>query len=93
MKEYITKFQSALKEKQQELDHVKRTLKSEFVGIDSVIDKVFEWIGPWYMFPEMQEKPLVINLWGITGVGKSSLVNRLVELLDFHNRHYRFDMG
>jgi hypothetical protein len=29
----------------------------------------------------------------MTGVGKSSLVNRLVELLDFNNRHYRFDMG
>ncbi len=93
MKESITELQSTLKQKQQILDHAKQTLKSEFAGIDSVIDKIFEWMGPWYLFPNMQETPLVINLWGMTGVGKSSLVNRLAELLEFGNRHYRFDMG
>src|SRR6056297_2304490 len=93
MKESIAQLQSTLKQKQQVLDHAKQTLKSEFVGIDRVIDKIFEWIGPWFLFPNMQEKPLVINLWGMTGVGKSSLVNRLVELLGFSNRYYRYDMG
>ena len=93
MKESIAELQSTLKQKQQVLDHAKQTLKSEFVGIDTVIDKIFEWIGPWFLFPNMQEKPLVINLWGMTGVGKSSLVSRLVELLGFSNRYYRYDMG
>jgi cell division protease FtsH len=93
MNESITKLQSTLKQKQQVLEHAKKTLKTEFAGIDQVIDRIFEWIGPWYLFPNMQESPLIINLWGMTGVGKSSLVNRLVELLDFSNSHYRFDMG
>jgi cell division protease FtsH len=34
-----------------------------------------------------------VNLWGLTGVGKTSLVNRLVELIDFEDSYYRFDLG
>ena len=93
MKESITTLQSTLQQKQEVLDHARLTLKTEFVGIDHVIDKIFTWIGPWYLFPNMQESPLVINLWGLTGVGKSSLVSQLAELIDFDKRHYRFDMG
>src|SRR6056297_3773786 len=93
MKKSITELQTTLKQKQEVLEKAEKTLKTEFVGINHVIDKIFEWIGPWYLFPNIQETPLVINLWGMTGVGKSSLVNRLVELLDFSNSRYRFDMG
>jgi len=68
-------------------------LKKEFVGIDYVIDEVLNNITPWYLFPYLQERPTIINLWGLTGVGKSSLVNRLIHLLDFENKYFRFDLG
>ena len=82
-----------IKWKQQKLDLAKQTLKAEFVGLDRVINEVVDAIGSWYLFPEIQEKPLVINLWGLTGVGKTSLVKRLASLVDFEKQFYPFDLG
>ncbi|WP_373521720.1 hypothetical protein, partial [Aquiflexum sp.] len=55
-------------EKQAVLQQAKETLKTEFVGIDQVIEEVVDAISSWYLFPEIQEKPVIINLWGLTGV-------------------------
>jgi len=44
-------------------------LKKEFFGMDSAIDQIIESISSWYFFPHMQERPVVLNLWGMTGVG------------------------
>ncbi len=79
--------------KQQKLEQVKAKLKTEFMGIDKVIDEVVNGMSAWYLFPDLQEKPTTINLWGLTGVGKSSLVNRLAELIGFQQKYYRFDLG
>lgn len=87
------KNQDYFLEKLAVLEHAKATLKTEFIGIDHIIDEVISNVSAWLCFPELQEKPIVINLWGLTGVGKSSLINRLVELIDFKNHYYRFDLG
>lgn len=79
--------------KQEVLQKAKHVLKREFIGIDHVIDDVVDTISSWYLFPDMQEKPLVINLWGLTGVGKSSLVKRLAALLEFEKQFFHFDLG
>jgi uncharacterized protein (UPF0128 family) len=79
--------------KQEILDKAKAILKQEFIGIDNVIDEVVDAISSWYLFPDLQEKPVVINLWGLTGVGKSSLVNRLAHLIKFEKSFYHFDLG
>lgn len=68
-------------------------LKREFVGIDQVIDRIGESITSWLYFPEMQERPVIINLWGLTGTGKTSVVKRLVELIGYGNHYFRFDLG
>lgn len=75
------------------LERAKVTLKSEFIGIDFIIDEIISNVSAWFCFPELQEKPIVINLWGLTGVGKTSLINRLVELIDFKENYFRFDLG
>ena len=80
-------------EKQKVLDVVKKSLKTEFIGIDEVIDEVIDNVSSWYFMSKIQEKPVVINLWGLTGVGKTSLINRLVQLLNFEDIYYRFDVG
>lgn len=79
--------------KQSILHAASKKLKQEFVGIDRVIDELIQAISAWYLFPDMQKRPLVVNLWGLTGVGKSSLVQRLSELLDYKRHFYAFDLG
>ncbi len=75
------------------LEKARIQLKKEFIGIDSSIDEVIENVRSWFTLSLMQEKPAVINLWGLTGVGKTSLVQRLLELIHFQDKTYRFDLG
>ena len=79
--------------KRQIIEQARTQLKQEFVGIDTVIDRVLDAVAPWFLFPNIQNKPTVINLWGLTGVGKTSLVRRLVECMGFEKRFYRFNMS
>ena len=91
-----TKLKALQKEflsKQTMLEETRTALKKEFVGIDNIIDDVIENVSSWYLFPDIQEKPIVINLWGLTGVGKTSLVARMAALLNFKNSFFRFDLG
>jgi hypothetical protein len=80
-------------DKYQQLETARTQLKTEFFGIDAVIDEIISSISSWFLFPDLQDKPLIINLWGMTGVGKTSLIVRLCELINFSKRFYRFDMG
>jgi hypothetical protein len=75
------------------LENAREILKQEFVGIDKVVDEIINLITSWYIFPEIQEKPLIVNLWGLTGVGKTSVIRRLSELIDYDKKFYRFDLG
>ena len=79
--------------KHAKLENARTILKQEFVGLDSIIDDLINYTSSWYAFNAIQDKPFVINLWGLTGVGKTSLVNRLVDLIDFSDRYFRFDLG
>ena len=82
-----------IKQKQALLENAKKVLKQEFVGIDTVIEKVIDSLVTWFLFPELQDRPVVINLWGMTGVGKTALVVRLANLLDYDKKFFRYDMG
>lgn len=82
-----------LRERLALLDNASTTLKGEFIGIDSVIDHVMGSIRPWFVFPYLQQRPTVINLWGMTGTGKTSLVRRICELLGMSERFNPIDMG
>lgn len=73
---------SAIKQKLDKLETIKVRLKKDFVGIDSQIDQMVESIKVWYIFPETLSKPLIVNLWGITGTFKTSVVRRFIELLE-----------
>lgn len=79
-------------ERKERLENAKIQLKKEFVGLDRVIDDLIESLSYWYYFPELQKKPVVINLWGLTGVGKTSLVNRLVALLSYSQHFFPFNL-
>lgn len=86
-------YKKHLFEKKQQLDNTVLQLKKEFIGIDEVIDKIAIAINSWFFFPEMQDRPVIINLWGLTGIGKTSLVKRFTELLGFAEHYFHFDLG
>lgn len=69
------------KDKCQLITNICSQLKSEFVGIDEQIDELMNVLKLWYIYPELQAKPCVVNLIGMSGCGKTSLINRAVELL------------
>jgi len=79
--------------KNQQLESIKPILKSEFIGIDNVIDEIIDSIRAFFIFPKSLKRPLVVSLWGLTGTGKTHIIQRLVELLDLKNRFVRFDVG
>lgn len=58
------------------------TLKKEFIGIDKQIDEIMASVRSWYLFPELQSRPVIVNIWGLSGTGKTSLVRRITELLE-----------
>ena len=82
-----------IRRKKQLLKDAETILKKEFIGIDSVIEQTLFNMRPWYLYPELQEKPLVISLVGLTGTGKTSLVKRLVQLLDIENDMVYFNFA
>lgn len=75
------------------LTEAKSKLKSDFVGLDEIIDKIIDSITPWYLTPEILERPTVVSLWGLTGTGKTSLIRKLISYLDISNKSLFFDCG
>ncbi len=79
--------------KKDKLNEVTKQLKTQFIGLDDVIDEVMSLISAWYLFPNAQLRPTVINLWGMTGSGKTALVQALAELLEHKKFYTQMDMG
>lgn len=74
-----------INQRKAKLQEIAVELKKHFVGIDNIIDNIINNIQAWYILPQLITRPVIINLWGLTGVGKTDLVRRLVKLLGFAN--------
>jgi cell division protease FtsH len=75
------------------LELIRVRLKDDFVGIDDIIDNLLDYISVWYLMPEILTRPIIVCLWGMTGVGKTDLVRRLVQYLDFQERFAEVELG
>ncbi|MBU6340001.1 MAG: AAA family ATPase [Bacteroidetes bacterium] len=82
-----------LRLRQDALEVVRTRLKSDFVGIDDIIDNLLDYIQVWYLVPEILSRPIIVCLWGMTGVGKTDLVRRLVKYLEFQERFVEVELG
>ena len=78
--------------KSRRLQEVAATLKTELFGIDAIIDRVIDSVRAWYVLPELVSRPVIVCLWGLTGTGKTQLVRRLAQLLDFYDRFVEVQM-
>lgn len=79
--------------KKEKLKEITIALKIHFIGLDMIIDEIMSLVSSWYLFPQAQMRPMVINLWGMTGSGKTALVKKLVELLAYEKLYVQIDMG
>jgi cell division protease FtsH len=68
-------------------------LKQEFIGLDDVIDKIIGQITVWYVMPEILTRPVIVCLWGMTGVGKTDFVRRLSRKLEMTNSFFEIQMS
>lgn len=80
-----------LDEKNKIVDNAIVQLKKEFVGIDEQIDSVMNNVRVWYLYPKLQVSPCVVNIFGMTGCGKSSLVRRIAQLLNIEKNLVYFN--
>jgi hypothetical protein len=79
--------------RKQILENTRNELKTHFVGIDETIDDLLNYIQIWYLMPEILSRPIIVNLWGMTGVGKTDLVRRLVKCLNFQDRFVEIELS
>jgi hypothetical protein len=79
--------------RKQTLEATRAELKAYFVGIDDIIDDLLDYIQIWYLMPEILSRPIIVNLWGMTGVGKTDLVRRLVKCLSFQDRFVEIELS
>ena len=71
-----------IKRKNKIVDDAIIKLKKEFVGIDEQIDEVMNSVRTWYLYPELQNRPIVVSIFGLTGTGKTSLIRKIAKYLD-----------
>lgn len=68
------------------LRQIAAELKTELFGIDEVIDRVIDAVRAWYVLPDIITRPVIVNLWGLTGTGKTQLTRSLAKKLGFYDR-------
>ncbi|NOT58851.1 MAG: AAA family ATPase [Acidobacteria bacterium] len=89
----VTVDKAQIAQRQRKLEKVRRELKQEFVGIDAIIDELITYIQIWYLMPEVLARPVIVNLWGMTGVGKTDLVRKLVRKLAYQDRFAEVELS
>jgi ATPase family associated with various cellular activities (AAA) len=82
-----------LESKIQTLETAKINLKLKFIGIDDIIDQLFEYLHIWYLMPQILIRPMIINLWGMTGVGKTDLIRSLVQELKMQSQFLEIELS
>jgi|GEM_PF-3879237 len=75
-------------QKERQIEEAKHKLKARFIGLDKVIDQLIDSLRTWYHISHFQTRPLVINLWGSVGVGKSQLVKNLINFLGLEDSYF-----
>ena len=82
-----------VQERKATLEAAKVSLKQQFIGIDKIIDSLIDYIQVWYLMPELLKRPVIVNLWGMTGVGKTDLVRKLAKALNYQDRFIEIELS
>jgi len=79
--------------KREKLQMVGLLLKKDFVGLDTIIDRLITTVEAWYLMPDSMSRPAIVCLWGMTGVGKTDLVRKFVKYLGYSSRFLEIQMS
>lgn len=71
-----------IKRKNEVIDNTIVELKKKYIGVDEQIDEIMNNVRTWYCYPQLQDRPCVINLWGLSGCSKTDSVRTIAKLLD-----------
>ena len=71
-----------IKRKKEIIDNAIVELKKKYIGVDEQIDEIMNNVRTWYCYPQLQDRPCVINLWGLSGCSKTDSVRTIAKLLD-----------
>lgn len=71
-----------IKRKNEIIDNAIVELKKKYIGVDEQIDEIMNNVRTWYCYPQLQDRPCVINLWGLSGCSKTDSVRTIAKLLD-----------
>lgn len=89
----LTINKEEIRRRKDTLEKTRTFLKAQFIGIDNIIDDLLEYIQVWYLMPEILNRPVIVNLWGMTGVGKTDLVRKMVKQLNFQDRFVEIELS
>ena len=80
--------------KTKQFEEAKNIVKSQFIGLDDEIEKVFDALRVWFITPSLVTQPIIINLFSMSGGGKTSLVRAISKAFDLTGNNYaEFDMA
>lgn len=74
-------------------EEAKVKLKECFFGIDEQIEQVIKAFETWDSVKTYQVRPMTVCLWGLTGTGKTALINKTIELLDLNKKKFYIKFG
>ena len=78
--------------KNQIIDNTIARLKKDFIGIDDQIEQIMEKVRTWYLFPQLQVRPSIVGVFGMTGTGKTDLLRKIANYLEIEQNfvYYNF---
>jgi hypothetical protein len=82
-----------VKVKRAKLQWVKEEMKKLCFGKDYDIDTFIQMVESWYIFSDILYKPTIINLWGMTSNGKTSLFSDFAKLIGMYDKFCKIDMS
>jgi len=71
--------------KYDELMEAATKIKGMLLDCDKQVDQFAQLLAPWYCAPELLTKPLVINMVGMTGIGKTQMFRLFCSELGLNN--------
>ncbi len=74
-----------------QLTEIRYKLAEEFPWSRNIPREFINRLQSWYCLPESKAKPTIINLWGMTGVGKTTFARELVNMLEMKKCFFEFD--